>query len=409
MSRVRFARRAGSAFLLALAMFSLAVHGASASKYKKLYEFCAQAACADGSGPAAPLIQDAAGNLYGTTETGGDANQGTIFVLIKSKHWKYKRLYSFCALESCADGAAPYGRMVIDTGGNLYGVAPQGGPNDGGVIFELVGQKNLKILYAPCSRANCADGQSPSALTYQGAASGAAYDGISPLYGSNFAGGTNNSGMLFKLTPHGRKWRVTTLYRFCEPDCVAGRNPFGDLVIDGSGNIYGTAQANTGSLYKVDTAGIGTLLHTFCSSLNCTDGWLPSGGVLADATGALIGTTIAGGDFNAGVLFKYSSEGGYAVLREFCGICNTGNEPQGVPAMNAAGKLFGVTLFGGPNFGDIYEWDGTTLYTIFDLCGSAACGSVPRVGLTIDGAGNLFGTTQQGGTNNGGVVFEFVP
>lgn len=411
MSRVRFARSAGSALLLVLALFAFAVPRASASHTKKLYEFCALAACADGENPIAPLVRDAAGNLYGTTLAGGDGGEGTVFELVKSKRkMKYRRLYSFCRLAACADGAKPRNGLVIDGEGNLYGTATEGGANGAGIVFELVAQKKLKVLYDACATENCADGSRPHALTYQGASSGVPYDGTSALYGGNANGGVNDSGTIFRLQRNGKHWSMKTLYRFCTPDCSTGRFPVHDLYLDGAGNLFGTASGDDGTLYTIDGAGNATLLHRFCVQANCIDGQYPSGGVTGDAAGVLYGTATSGGQTREGVVYRYDPASGYSVVGEFCNSCGRGSSPAGTPVLDASGNLFGTTTYGGPDMaGSIYQVGGGTLVSLTDFCGTPECGHLPTTGLVIDGSGNLFGTTKYGGANGSGTVFEFSP
>lgn len=362
--------------------------------------------------------KDAAGNLYGTTYNGGDADSGVVFKLTKvRKKYKYSRLHSFCSEANCADGDHPFGKLVIDVSGNLYGTATGSGPNGGGAVFELVNQKDYKVIYAPCGQKNCKDGRDTTALSYQGQASGALYDGTSPLFGSNAVANGGRNGTLFRLDTDGSRWKMTTLYTFCKRDCDAGDVPIGDLLIDGSGNIYGTTQYFWGTLFKFDTAGHAALLHRFCSLDACRDGGSSMGGVVMDAAGVVYGTTNFGGaegSDNGGVAFKYDPVSGYSVTGDFTPE-NGGIEPIGTPVMDAHGTLFGVTSFGGPNLGSIFEIKHGKPATLFEFCGFEQCGSSPDAGLIIDSAGTLYGTTEHGGIHDtgdedvGGTVFQFTP
>ena len=144
-----------------------------------LYSFCTQANCADGSMPLAGLIADANGNLFGTTLLGGangagglvlpTAFGGTVFEVAKTAGGYASTptiLYSFCAQANCADGSQPFGGLITDANGNLFGTTSTGGANGGGTVFEIAktasGYASVPaILYSFCSQTNCTDGESP--------------------------------------------------------------------------------------------------------------------------------------------------------------------------------------------------------------------------------------------------------
>jgi uncharacterized repeat protein (TIGR03803 family) len=384
--------------------------GASASTYKKLYDFCAQANCADGSKPGSALLRDANGNLFGTTTQGGDNNQGTIFELInESGSYQYKRLYSFCSASNCADGASPQSALIEDAAGNLYGAAQSGGATNHGVVFRFGKNGKYKVLYSACKRANCSDGAAPLDVTYQGAASGVAYDGTSTLFGVNGAGGINDSGTIFRLVPKGERWSFSVVYAFCRRShCTTGRLPETGLLADVDGNLYGTTRDYHGTLFKIDASGKASLIYAFCSQTNCRDGMWPTAGVVKDSAGGLHGTTQAGGDSNRGTIFSYSSQGGFssASFEQY-----SGTGPIASLTMDASGNLFGTTGFGGPNQGNVFEFfeQENAIADIYDFCGAVACGDFPAAPMTNDSSGKLYGTTQNGGNNDSGVVFEFTP
>ena len=136
---------------------------------------------------------DQAGNFFGTTATGG-RDAGTVFELERKPNgsFNFKTLYRFCTQGSC--GHNPNGALVIDTAGNLFGMANN-------LVFELSpgGKRGLwteKVIYRFCSQQNCTDGNVPtkSGLTYVGAATGVPYDGKSPLFGTTQLGGTSAGG-----------------------------------------------------------------------------------------------------------------------------------------------------------------------------------------------------------------------
>jgi len=169
-----------------------------------LYTFCAQINCTDGGWPVAGVIFDQKGNLYGTAYVGG-ANFcsfgrgygcGVVFKL--TPKGKYTVLYSFCAETNCADGASPEAGPVFDQRGNLYGTTEGGGePRGGGVVFKLTPEDKETVFYSFCWQDNCTDGDGPQA--------GVIFDQKGNLYGTTAAGGEQYSGVVFKLTPEGKE------------------------------------------------------------------------------------------------------------------------------------------------------------------------------------------------------------
>lgn len=169
----------GSTTLLATSLMvaPFAASQAHSSTFKKLYDFCSQPNCADGTRPVGKLLRDEKGNVYGITMGGGDNSAGTIYELVKARGaYQYKRLYSFCAQANCADGGAPLFGVIRDVDGNLYGTTNIGGSADTGIVYRLSKKGRLKVLYETCREMNCTDGGSPGALTYTGAVLGTPYD-----------------------------------------------------------------------------------------------------------------------------------------------------------------------------------------------------------------------------------------
>lgn len=195
-------------------------------KFSVLYSFCAQTNCADGSYPAASLIQSNNGNLYGTT-TGGGA--GTVFKI--TTKGTLTTLYTFCATANCADGADPVSELVLTAKGEFYGTTYNGGTSDHGTVFKVTPGGMLTTLYSFCAQANCTDGSSPQAGLVQ------ATDGA--FYGTTNFGGTgscypDDCGTVFKITPGGK---LRTIHSFDQTD---GEIPQAGLVQATSGDLYGT-------------------------------------------------------------------------------------------------------------------------------------------------------------------------
>ena len=195
---------------------------------------CAQANCADGDGPVG-LAVDAAGNLYGTTLVGGTNGSGTIFEMVRkaTEKYRYRILYNFCSVgSSCTDGIVVEGPAILDISGNLYGTTFFGGAFGEGEVYELVkGSKGwtLDVLYSFCPQAKCADGALPfAALAYAGAANGAPYDGVSPLYGVTQTGGVSarkEAGVVYALQPGRSGWTRKRAARILFRESLRGRCP----------------------------------------------------------------------------------------------------------------------------------------------------------------------------------------
>jgi uncharacterized repeat protein (TIGR03803 family) len=249
----------------------------------------------DGEWPNA-VMRGADGNFYGTTEYGGDtgcyAGCGTVFKLTPSGN--KTTLYTFTG---GADGAVPVGGLVQDSAGNLYGVTGSGGNlscNDGygcGTVFEVDAAGKETVLY---SFIGGNDGTFPVGLIR---------DQEGNFYGTTSEGGTFNNGTVFKLDTGGQE---NVLYSFSGG--ADGGQPVAGLVLDAAGNIYGTTEfggagtCGCGNVFMLDTSGKETVLHSFTWG---ADGALPVAGVVLDASGNIYGTAILGGDLSCG----YNGEG----------------------------------------------------------------------------------------------------
>jgi uncharacterized repeat protein (TIGR03803 family) len=416
--------------ILTLALvFGLIASGtalATEGNLEVLYDFCQQSSCADGQNPTG-LIMDAAGNLYGTTELGGYQNAGTVFKLTPgAAGWTETVLYSFCSQTNCSDGGYPATGVIIDAAGNLYGITNSGGnayPNIGGTVFKLApGAAGWAetVLYRFCSRANCSDGQASSDNELM-------LDGAGNLYGTIGQGGTYEKGVVFKLAPNGSGWTETVLYSFCAvASCADGADPSGQLIMDTAGNLYGTAtyggsSGYGGVVFELTPGSTGwteTVLYSFCSQSNCSDGEYPTAGVIIDAAGTLYGTTAKGGSNSYGVVFELTP--GNAGWSEAV-LYNFSKGPGGSPLItDSAGNLYGTT--GPPNNeasgGTIFKltrdntvWTETDLTAFGSTCiyNIGCLGAGPSGHLVLDSFANLYGTTRYGGSCGGfgcGLAFK---
>jgi RHS repeat-associated protein len=378
---------------------------ATASGYEVLYSFCSASNCTDGESPVAGLIRDAAGNLYGTTPQGGTGSNndgGTVFKVDTTGHETV--LYNFCSASNCTDGEQPQAGLIRDASGNLYGTTEYGGANGAGTVFKVDATGHETVLYSFCSE--CTNGANPVAGLIQ--------DASGNLYGTTEYGGPYAAGTVFKVDTTGHE---TVLYSFCPSGCSGdGKNPLAGLVQDVAGNLYGTTYdggANdVGTVFKVDTAGHETVLYSFCSASNCTDGEYPYAGLMQDAAGNLYGTTAGGGASNNGTVFEVDIAGHETALYSFCSAsnCTDGAIPKAGLIQDAMGNLYGTTTGGGANgYGTVFKVESAGNETVlYSFCSAFSCedGTIPLAGLTEDSTGNLYGTTLGGGANGFGTVFE---
>jgi uncharacterized repeat protein (TIGR03803 family) len=249
----------------------------------------------DGFAPAfGSLIRDKAGNLYGTAEMGGKGS-GTVFELIRTKSgWKEKTLYEFSGGN---DAGYPLAGLSWDATGNLYGATVRGGTGNAGAVFEL---KHLakgwkeKVIY------NFTGGDDGAYPEYGGVTLNAAGD----VYGTAAGGGKSGQGVVFVLKPSKSNWRQSVLYSFTGGS--DGGQPFAGLAFNKAGNLFGAAAyfgSGNGTVFKLAHTKTGwkeSTLHSFTDS----DGQYPYGGVVIDSKGRLYGTTFRGGSGSAGVVYE---------------------------------------------------------------------------------------------------------
>jgi uncharacterized repeat protein (TIGR03803 family) len=262
----------------------------------------------DGANPQAVLTLDSSGNLYGTTFNGGGgfSTAGTVFELSPRAvgYWKIKVLHVFNS--NGKDGVRPTSGLIFDSSGNLYGTTCYGGTYDGGTVFELSpkagGGWDEKILYNFVP--SIADGGCPYG--------GVIFDSSGNLFGTTLSGGPNNYGTVFELMPSGAAWTETVLYQFVGGS-TDGYYPYAGVILDLAGNLYGDTTYgganNVGTVFELTPTGSGwteNILHNFGSG---TDGVYPySGNLLMDAAGDLYGATTQGGSykgsFGSGTVFE---------------------------------------------------------------------------------------------------------
>jgi uncharacterized repeat protein (TIGR03803 family) len=316
----------------------------AAGKETVLYSFTGGL---DGAYPTSAVVRDSAGNLYGTANLGGVANEGVVYKVDPSGHETV--LHSFT---DGADGGLPNG-VVLDPEGSLYGTTFAGGAGSEtgiqeGVVFKLDPAGQETILH---SFTGLADGGAPEA--------GVIRDSAGNLYGTTSGGGLG-AGVVYKIDAAGR---YAVLHSFTGYG-AGGGNPFAGVVRDSDGNLYGTAEA--------------------------------------------YGTTASGGE-GAGVVFELSAAGNYAVLYTFTGYADGGGPATGV-VRDAAGNLYGTTPFGGgtgclSGCGVVFEVDPSGQETVLHTFTGGADGGGGGV-LVFGPAGDLYGNAG-GGVAGGGLLYKF--
>jgi len=402
------------ALLVILATLILlgAPHTAKAQTYDVLYAFCSQANCADGGYPNANLLLDAGGNLYGTTVEGGvegdckTAGCGSVFKI--SQIGTETVLYPF---DVFANGLNPMGGLIRDQAGNLYGTTSEGGNFLGhslchdhgcGTIFELSPAGAETVLFAFFD----------IDLHHQ-----ANYNGIHPfgdlamdakgnLYGTGSTIGPKYAGSVFELTPTGDESVLHWFHSYTHD----GKYVNAGLVLDSAGNLYGTTQAGGvhqgGTVFEIDAAGTESVLYSFGKAKKyAANGYDLGASVMRDAQGNFYGTTLLGGKYNHGVVYKLSSTGVETVLHDFAGQPD-GAAALGTPIMDAQGNLYGTTANGGVyDKGAVYKLTPAGEVTILYSFTGGADGSGPQGPLTMGGDGSLYGTTQGGGNTGSACPF----
>jgi uncharacterized repeat protein (TIGR03803 family) len=352
----------------------------------------------NGGAPQGNLIMDAGGNLYGTTSTGGASGAGSVYEVAKGSG-TITTLASF----NGSNGASPVAGLVMDGLGNLYGTTEGYGSGAHGTVFELVkGSGSITTL----ASFNGFNGSIPMGSLIM--------DSGGNLYGTTYYGSANygagdNYGTIFELAKG--SGTITTLASFTGDN---GANPAGGLVMDGKGNLFGTTYAG-GLGFQFNSPGYGTIfelakgsstittLFLFSPNSDPAAGQNPDASLIMDGSGNFYGTMSAGGASGDGTVFEFPATP--FVLASFNGA--NGANPEATLAIDSKGNLFGTTYGrGASGDGTVFELarGSGTITTLASFSGSN--GANPESGLFVDSSGNVYGTTRSGGAANAGTVFE---
>ena len=189
-----------------------------------------------------------------------------------------------------------------------------------------------------------------------------------------------------------------------------GYQPYAGLVRDSAGNLYGTTAGGgtygAGVVFQLDATGAETVLYSFTGG---ADGATPVADVKRDSAGNLYGTTAGGGTYGAGVVFQLDATGAYTVRYTFTGGADGAN-PYARLVRDSAGNLYGTTVNGGAyGYGVVFKLDTTGAETVLHSFTGGKDGANPYAGLLLDSASNLYGTTYYGGAYGKGVAFKITP
>jgi len=359
--------------------------------------------------------------------TASDCNRmgcGTVFELVRNPDgtWTETVLYAFCSVgTNCTDGYNPTTALLFDAAGNLYGTTLSGGANGWGEVYELTpngqGQPwTANVLYSFCPLPFCSDGSDPSGAL--------AMDEAGNLYGTTASGGANNfNGTVFELSPplaQGDPWTESVLYNFCSDmngkQCLDGFNPVGGIALSG-GNLYGTT-AQGGRYLGSCFAGCGTVfeLSPVSGGWNYTLLYAPVPAVgedplaplLVTPSGSVYGSFSDAGENGPGALFRLSANGERSA---FILVSGEGDKPVG-PLVLGHDVVYGAANgSGSDDRGTIFQITGSRQESVLHtFCLQQGCpDGVSPQGLTKDGAGVLFGTANGGGSSNNGVIFALKP
>jgi uncharacterized repeat protein (TIGR03803 family) len=383
-----------------------AILPAQAQNFSVLYSFTG---APDGSEPSGVLIQDAAGNFYGTTYSGGAYNWGTVYKLDSQNNETI--LYSF---KGKRGGLQPNG-IVEDAAGNFYGTTALGGDSGYGTIFKLAPNGKLAILHSFSGSPN--DGRFPEAAPI--------LDAAGNLYGTTTDGGSGNCyegcGTVWELDSAGT---YSVLHNFAGYP-TDGQSPNTPLVEDAQGNLYGTTfiggnstctnynTSGCGTVFRINATGTETILHSFLGAPK--DGDEPAGGLFRDEKGNLFGTTETGGKFYAGNVFRLNTAGKMTTLYSFDGNNSGAEYPYSGVVRDAEGNFYGTTQDGGEagcagsGCGTIFELTKSRVGSVlFAFPSEAQDGGTPITGPIFGSSGNLYGVVPFGGVGYG-VVYEITP
>ncbi len=387
---------------------------AQAQTYTILHKFTGGS---DGSFPTSTLVADRAGRFYGTVERGGTYGSGVVFQLKPAgSGWIFSPLYSFG--QEVGNGQFPldYGGLTFGPDGALYGTASYGGLLECGEGQSYCGTAfRLRPPPTACTAALCpwdytlvhqftgADSYAPE--------SSLVFDTAGNMYG------TGEFGQAYEISPSGGGWTASQI--------GGGGDTDAGMVLDSAGNLYGVwggPDRSKGGVFELSPSSSGWMETTLYSFTGGNDGATPFGGLVFDSAGNLYGSTSDGGSGGGGTVFELSPSGSGWTFNLLCSLQGTGySGPQSSLTMDGQGNLYGTTYAGGQHgVGSVFkatrngsDWVCTDLHDFLQ----DGNGVTPIAGVTLDSQGNLYGTTAYGGLQSQnycpddgcGVIWEITP
>ena len=393
-------------FVFAMIALALAatISAAQVQHFNVVHEFNGPR---DGANPEGKLLRDAAGNLYGTTFAGGSNGEGTVFKIDSAGNESV--LFTFS--EELGGNGFPGPDLIQDQAGNLYGTA-FGGPGGAGVVFKLSPAGEQTVLFAFQGCLSCHNPRVSSGGLLMDKA-GNLYG--TTIFGGD-GNCQSGCGTVYQLDPAGE---LHVIHSFTggadgnQPSGPLAADANGNLygVAQSGGDLACPEfpQAGCGTVFRLSLNGKLIVLHTFHGG---TDGAVPQPDLLLDAVGGnLYGATSKGGTSENGTVYKIASTGKYTILRRFTGS-NDGSSPNGGLVVNQAGTLFGTTQKGGSGGdGTAFALIPTGQVKVLHSFNGGLDGAFPLAGLVGDDLGHFFGTAVSNGVvgQQNGDVFELRP
>jgi uncharacterized repeat protein (TIGR03803 family) len=315
----------------------------------------------------------------------------------------------FYAFQGGSDGYAPEGNLLLDASSNLYGTTSRGGAFGNpryGTVYKLASDGTKTILHSFGALSD--DGRYPDA--------GLVADSAGNLYGTTSTGGANGfqGGTVFKISPDGTE---TVLRSFCSAaNCADGHDPEARLLLDNAGDLYGTTvsggQFNEGTVFRISAQGAFSVVYSFGAYSGDAAG--PQAGLVADASGNLYGTTRGGGEGGAGTVFEIAPSGSESLLHQFHFLSNDGAEPEAEVLLDGKQNVFGTTLQDGTaRDGTAFRIRANGNFKILRQFGRSDRNGIGPDSALLSMNGLLYGVTQFGGRgcrNTGcGLVYQLTP
>ena len=394
----------------AVAIFLLSLATVSATTTDVIFSFDED----DGEYADTDLEVDNAGNIYGSTVLGGDFGSGTVFQLSRTPDgWVHTVLYSFTG---GVDGGEPYKGVTVDREGNLYGTAVTGGSGscEGGcgVAYKLTNSGGTWTQTVIHAFTGGDDGSGPGARV--------TVDQAGNVYGMAPTGGANGLGTIYKIhQAQDGTWVLKVIHTFTGG--ADGSTGSAGRMILRHGRLYGAATTGgtygSGVVFELTPTQVGEWdFKTLYSFRGQPDGSFPYGALLFDASGNIYGTTYYGGANNIGAVYqlapRVNGEWKERVLYGFQGGTD-GNSPISNLVFDRAGNLYGTTSEGGLGTGTIFKLSpvggGQWMETVVHMFEGPPDGSFSYNGLVVDRLGNFYGATVHGGVDDDGSIYKFTP